>query len=71
MNPQGNPQGLAALIHDLAVEPIARLIAVVRTTDRPVLLVLLAAAAFIGFAHGRRRTLRDGGDRAFGVRLVT
>jgi hypothetical protein len=69
MNLNAIIQSLSALFHDLALQPLWQAFVGLNVGDRSVLCVLLAATAVIGFALGRRRTMRNGGGRAFGARL--
>jgi hypothetical protein len=67
MNLDDLAQSTWALISDLAIEPVTRFFLGLNDGDRWVLYVLLAIAAALGFAIGRRRTSRTGGRRTFGT----
>jgi len=67
MNLDDLAQSTWALISDLAIQPVTRFFLGLNAGDRSVLYVLLAIAAVLGFAIGRRRTSTNGGRRIFGA----
>lgn len=67
MNLDDLAQRVAARFTELAITPLAQFLRGLDQGERPVLYVLLAAAAALGFAIGRRRTIRSRGRRTFGT----
>lgn len=58
-----------AFFNDLALQPVVQFYLGLNPGDRSVLYVLLASAAVLGFASGRRRTFIAGGRRSVGAWL--
>lgn len=67
MNLDDLAQSILALLNDLALHPLKEFFFGLNTGDRPVLYVLLATAAFVGFTFGTRRAVRTAGYRTFGA----
>jgi hypothetical protein len=60
-------QRIWAVLHDLVIQPVARLVLGLNHGDRTVFVILLATAAALGFVIGRRRTGRTGWHRTSGA----
>lgn len=67
MNLDDLPGSAWAVLQNQAIQPVTRFILGLDAGERSVLYVLLAIAALLGFALGRRRTVRTGGYRAWGA----
>lgn len=67
MNLDDLRQKIWTQLHDWAIQPVARFFIGLHQRDRAVLYGLLASAFALGYAIGRRRTLRTAGRRTFGA----
>ena len=60
MNLDQIAQRLSTLLNDLALQPLKQFLRGLDSGNRPILYALLATAAALGFALGRRRTVHRG-----------